>query len=103
MVNEPHIKARAVERFGLALDNMQIRQIGKDIRSGNGQFVKKKSNRVSVWDCVVDGVKVRVVYDKKKNRALTVITPSRTKFQKGKPQKVIRKLKKRNVFNTGCG
>ena len=37
------------------------------------RFVKKESQRVSIWDVVISGIQCRVVYDRKRHNIVTVL------------------------------
>jgi hypothetical protein len=44
------------------------------IRGGEAKFVRRNSNRVTVWDLDYHGERLRVVYDKQRDIPVTVLT-----------------------------
>ena len=61
---------RAAERLGFLLDyNRAI----DDIQNKNGQFVKKQSNRVTVWKLEQGGKEFYACYDKERKSIATVL------------------------------
>lgn len=46
------------------------------IQNGNGIFIEKQSNRVTVWDLSLNSSVYRVVYDKDRKRIVTVLPPN---------------------------
>lgn len=44
-----HAQKRIFERFGKKLSLEEIEELVQEIQKGNGDFVKKQSNRTSVW------------------------------------------------------
>lgn len=66
-----HTQQRAHERFGV---NVNCKELGEMIRSGRATFVRKQSNRVSLWDVDYRGEPLRVVYDKQRHLPITILT-----------------------------
>lgn len=66
-----HVQRRARERFGINLDPVVIATM---IRCGSAAFVRRDSNRVTVWDLDYRGEQLRVVYDKERHLPITVLT-----------------------------
>lgn len=70
-----HSKNRARVRYGLTLNNDDLRAIVQKIRSGSGTFVKKQTNRVSEWIVSHNGISLRVLYDKMRRMTITCLPP----------------------------
>jgi len=73
-----HAKIRARERYGISLDENKMRSIVRKIQMGHATFLKKQSNRVSIYLIEVDGQMMRVVYDKLR-KVLVTCLPMETK------------------------
>ena len=69
-----HAIRRVRERFGLRLNEDQMRGIAKKIGRGEAEFFDKQSLRVSRFKVSVDGVEMVAVYDKKRGTVVTVLT-----------------------------
>lgn len=67
-----HAKARALERFDLEVTDRDLGEMVRQIQSGEAQFVRKQSLRVSVFKVVVQDKPLIAVYDKKRNTIATV-------------------------------
>ena len=63
--SERHLQRRFGERFGIRLSKEGMKKIVLSIQNGTATFVKRSSNRVTVWDvpCRVV-VPVGEIYDK---------------------------------------
>jgi hypothetical protein len=70
-----HAARRARERFGFTLSGNDQERICQMIRAGEGKFVRKDSNRLSVYDVQFKGFVMRAVYDKHRKSLATVMTP----------------------------
>ena len=66
-----HTRQRAAERFGISVD---LKELTKLIQKGRGVFVRRQSNRVTVWDVEYKGNTLRVVYDKLRSTPITILT-----------------------------
>ena len=66
-----HASTRAQERFG-GLYKDDFEKIIAIIQSKQATFVKKTSNRVSVFSLTYNGLEMTVVYDKKRKLIVTV-------------------------------
>lgn len=70
-----HTQQRALARTGLNIGPRQQELIVQKIASGNAEFVRKQSNRVSVFDVEYEEMTLRVVYDKHRKSLATIMTP----------------------------
>ena len=64
---------RAKERLGMDV-NKEIRQslIAK-IQNNKLEFVERQSVRITVWRTILNGINVRLVYDKNRKTIVTVL------------------------------
>jgi hypothetical protein len=74
-----HAITRARQRYGLHLTVADLEAVAADIQEGmiELRLVEEQSNRVVVYDCIIKGMDVRIVYDKMR-KAVTSFLP-RTK------------------------
>jgi hypothetical protein len=72
-----HTKKRAEQRYNIFLNRHDLRELALQIQNGQARFVEKQSNRVSVWDVSLEkfGLVMRVPYDKKRARVITIFPP----------------------------
>ena len=63
------------ERFGIALKKHQIQEIVKAIQGNKAKFIERQSNRVTVWQIVLDSQIVNIVYDKDRKMVVTALYP----------------------------
>lgn len=68
-----HAKRRAEERYGLALNRQDLRDVADSIQRGDAVHVQTTSNRTSVHDVKHKGIKVRVVYDRIRHNVVTFL------------------------------
>lgn len=68
-----HAKVRAYERYGIRLNRESYRELCGQIKRGASEFVSKTSNDRSVHRVELDGVKLNVVWSKKRRRIITVL------------------------------
>ncbi len=73
-----HAQQRALARTGLNIGQRQQDAIVDKIRTGEAVFVRKESNRISVFDVEYEETTLRVVYDKQRKSLATIMT---TDFQ----------------------
>lgn len=79
-----HAKKRAAERYGLELTKEHYQTLCLAIQRGEGTFLGRQSNRVSVWQITVyrastnDFPKVNVVYDRQRHTIVTFLPPGIT-------------------------
>jgi len=66
---EIHARRRAYERYGVFILPGAMDALVKTIQKGRAQFVKRQSNRISIFD--VDNK--RVVYDRKRKTIVTFL------------------------------
>ena len=70
-----HARRRFKQRFDISLNDNQYMQLINRIKNGKGEFVKRQSNRITIWDLEFEGELVRVVYDKKTTAIVTALYP----------------------------
>ena len=68
-----HAKRRFYERFGILLNRKDRQNLINQIQGNRAKFVEKESNRVSLWDVMVKGKIIRVVYDKDRKNIVTAL------------------------------
>ena len=71
-----HARRRFKDRFDISLNGNQYKQLINRIKKGKADFVKRQSNRVSLWDIDFEGHLIRVVYDKKTSAIVTALYPN---------------------------
>ena len=85
---EEHATRRLAERFGVKLIQLLWDNILHQIHSGKAKFYKKQSNRVSIWDVIINvreqevldarakpgDLTVRIVYDKMRKCLVSALT-----------------------------
>ena len=68
-----HAKKRFLSRFDMVInDNEYIQMINK-IQKGRATFVRRTSNRVTIWDVPIREKIVRCIYDKNRQVIVTVL------------------------------
>ena len=71
-----HSRIRAAERYDVFVDRSLRRKIINSIKKHGPfavVFVSKQSNRVKIWDVVVEEKTLRVVYDKNRHEIITFL------------------------------
>lgn len=70
-----HTARRAIERYGFEFTMATLASFVNQIQSNKGQFVKRTSNRVTVWDVSHPDTEenIRVVYDKIRKSIVTIL------------------------------
>ena len=67
---QKHFAIRSIERLGVLLDE---KEIIKQIQQGELPFLKRQSNRVSVFRYTRDEKNYRLVYDKIRKQLITIL------------------------------
>jgi len=67
-----HCKRRALERFGLSLNHKDMAEMAKMIQSGKAEFIRKRTNRVTLWKITYRDNLMTVVYDNKRHSVVSV-------------------------------
>jgi hypothetical protein len=70
-----HAKRRAKTRYGLTINKFRRRQIVCLIQGEKGRFLKRHSRRVSEWEIVFEGKKLRLLYDRNRKEIITFLPP----------------------------
>lgn len=68
-----HAISRIGQRYGLKVSRDDYWRACLAIQSGESVFVDKQSNRVSIHDVLIQGVRVRVAYDRQRKRIMTAL------------------------------
>lgn len=68
-----HFSRRCIDRFGFCPSLDERKAVVDLIQSGGAIFVEKQSNRVSVFQVVMRGMKMNVVYDKQRKALVTAM------------------------------
>ena len=69
-----HTKKRALERLGLSWNCIDRLKIHQKIREGDGVFLGKETNRVSVWKLNYQEKDFVALYDLNRSQIITVFT-----------------------------
>lgn len=72
-----HARRRFKQRFDISLNDNQYIQLINIIKKGKAIFVRRQSNRVTIWDLQFEGELIRVVYDKKTTAIVTALYPDK--------------------------
>jgi hypothetical protein len=82
-MEQRHAMQRARERYGLVYDNqLRTRLLGM-IRNGQTFNSQRQSHRVTLHDLNLDGVVVRVAYDRKHGEIVTFLIPPKKESSTG--------------------
>lgn len=68
-----HVARRSLQRYGKSLSAKTQDVMAQLIRAGKGKFVRRGSNRVSIWDLDFNGLTYRLVYDKHTKQLASVL------------------------------
>jgi len=68
-----HAKTRASERFGINFNQQVHDEVIEMIKNGKAKFIEKQSNRITLFDVLIDGKECRVVYDKERKLIVTFL------------------------------
>ena len=64
-----HFQKRCIQRIGRLLDR---KEIIRQIQNNELEFIRRDSNRVSIFKYVVDNIPYKVVYDKLRKQVVTI-------------------------------
>lgn len=67
-----HANRRALERFGVCLEDSTIRRIIQEIQSGTARHIRKQSHRISLFESQLAGQPCVVAYDRQRKTIATV-------------------------------
>src|SRR3989304_3851044 len=70
-----HFRRRMRERFGLHLNEGDIRNIVHQIQTGQSEMIDRQSNRVSVHRLTYKGEQINVAYDGQRGTLVTALMP----------------------------
>ena len=82
-----HARKRFEARFDISLNENQYIQMVNRIKKGKAEFVRRQSNRVTLWDIEFEGHLIRVVYDKKTSAIVTALYPDRQTLEEFEERK----------------
>lgn len=69
-----HSKLRAYQRYDLELNRKDLDTIVKQIQSSKDAFfIKRKSNRVTLWHVLYNKKSLKVVYDSDRKNVVTFL------------------------------
>lgn len=71
-----HVKRRFLERFGINLTRQKRLSIISMILQNRATFIKKESNRVSLFDVDFENQVIRVAYDRLRKELVTALVPT---------------------------
>lgn len=66
-----HAFRRFAERFGCVLSNATYSDMVKQIQDGRATFVRRQSNRITIWRLTYNDRVVRVAYDNSRHNIVT--------------------------------
>ena len=84
-----HARRRFDQRFDISLNDNQYIQLVNRIKKGKGTFVRRQSNRVTIWDIEFEENLIRVVYDKKTSAIVTALYPDKQTLEKFEERKMM--------------
>lgn len=67
-----HCKQRAKERFGLSLNHKDFAIMAKLIQSNKAEFIRKRTNRITLWKLTYKDNGMTVVYDNKRHQIVSI-------------------------------
>jgi hypothetical protein len=73
-----HSKRRASERYGLNLSRLDLLRIVDLILGKSATFVRRHTNRVSEWEVIYSGKRLRLLYDCRRKMVVTFLPDSRS-------------------------
>lgn len=76
-----HSRRRASERYGLNLSKLDLLKIVDLILGKSATFVRKHTNRVSEWEVVYFGKKLRLLYDYRRRMVVTFLPDYRSELR----------------------
>lgn len=70
-----HAIKRAASRYGINLDKDNYKELCQQIKDQKGTFIRKQSNRISIWAITFKNKEVLVAYDKLRHTIVTFLPP----------------------------
>lgn len=67
-----HAKSRIRERFGINMGKKLHQTFINSIQNGKAKFIRRQSNRVTVWQVEYNEDVLTLVYDKHRKQIITV-------------------------------
>lgn len=67
-----HCKRRAMERFNLALNHKDMAEMVKLIQTQKAVFIRKRTNRITLWRLNYRDNEMMIVYDNKRHQIVSV-------------------------------
>lgn len=64
-----------VERFGIPVGDETLRQVVLAIQQGKAKFIKRQTNRITVFELLIHEQMARVVYDSHRKEIVTILRP----------------------------
>lgn len=68
-----HFKKRLFERYGLNINREEMTDLVKQITDGKAYFVRKSTNRISIFIVTYQGKEITVAYDKGRKQVVSAI------------------------------
>lgn len=68
-----HLRKRMQQRLGVRLNKHGHQEMVSQIQSGIAKFLRRQSNRITLWALDIKGKQVKVVYDNKRHQIVTVL------------------------------
>ena len=70
-----HARNRAAERYGLYMDNQDIRLLANRLMIGEGVEFERESRHISKAFILVGDTEIPVVYNRTRGRVITILPP----------------------------
>lgn len=64
-----HFERRCIERIGVLLNR---KEIIRKIKANELEFIKRQSNRITIWRYSFQNVNYKVIYDKSRAQVVTI-------------------------------
>lgn len=77
-----HCKRRALERFNLSLNHKDMAEMAKLIQTQKAEFIRKRSNRITLWRMNYRGNEMTVVYDNKRHAVVSMFQQRKELYDK---------------------
>ncbi len=68
-----HATRRAAERYGINWNRHRVREVKAQIALGRATLLEKQSNRVSIYQCWIEGRWIKIAYDKQRKEVASVL------------------------------
>lgn len=70
-----HTKLRLAQRYGLAVNRVDIFHMAKMIAHGHARLLERQSRHVAHWELIYQGQALRLVFDRQRRAIITALPP----------------------------